>query len=43
MSLYADFVEKEPFVEGVQIFLSEEREEKLIFNISLTLTESTSV
>jgi hypothetical protein len=31
MSLYADFVEKEPFVEGVQICLSEEREGKADF------------
>jgi hypothetical protein len=41
MSLWADFEEKEPLVEGAYMCFSWEREEKLVFRISLTLVELT--
>ena len=50
MSLYADFVEKEPYVDGRTIcgwspymLIQREREEKLVFRISPTLAESKRV
>jgi hypothetical protein len=39
MSLWADFEENEPLEEGVHMCFSWEREEKLVFRISLTLVE----
>jgi hypothetical protein len=39
MSLWANFEEKEPLVEGVHMCFSWEREEKLVFRISLKLVE----